>query len=104
MISTQVIDTALGHPAANIPIVLDYFVTGHGWREIGDGVTDPDGIIETFAEDSAAGLYRLTFDIAAYQPEPFFPSINVTFEITNTEDDCHLALYLGPYTYSISRG
>ena len=104
MISTQVIDTALGHPAANIPIVLDYFVTGHGWREIGNGVTDPDGIVETFDEEPATGFFRLTFDIAAYQAAPFFPSISVTFEITNTEDDCHLALHLGPYSYSISRG
>ena len=104
MISTQVIDTALGHPAGNIPVVLDHFATGRGWLELGGGVTDPDGIIETFGEDPAAGIYRLTFDIAAYQPEPFFPTISVTFEVTDAEDDCHLALHLSPYGYSVSRG
>jgi hydroxyisourate hydrolase len=104
MISTQVIDTALGHPAANIPVVLDYFATGHGWRELSAHVTDSDGIVETFAENAAAGIYRLTFDIAAYQADPFFPTIGVTFEVTDTEDDCHLALLLSPYGYTVSRG
>lgn len=104
MISTQVIDISLGRPAANIPVVLDLFVTGHGWREIGQGVTDSDGIVETFGENGAPSIYRLAFDIAAYRPDPFFPAINITFEIGASDEDCHLSLHLSPYGYSVSRG
>ena len=104
MISIQVIDISLGRPAVNIPVVLDLFVTGHGWREIGQAVTDADGIVETFGESGAPSIYRLTFDIAAYRSDPFFPSINVTFEISPSDEDCHIALHLSPYGYSVSRG
>ena len=104
MISTQVIDTTLGRPAANVPVVLDLFITGHGWHEIGRRVSDTDGIVETFGESPAVGIYRLTFDIAAYQPDPFFPSINATFDVTNADDDCHLSLHLSRFGYSVSRG
>jgi 5-hydroxyisourate hydrolase-like protein (transthyretin family) len=118
MISTQVIDTAIGHPAANIPTVLDYFVAETGWQEVGKSVTDEDGIIETFGETSGetsgeneasgdsppAGIYRLTYDIAAYQTDPFFPTIGVTFEVTDTTDDCHVTLNLSPFGYTVSRG
>lgn len=110
MISTQVIDTSIGRPAANVPVVLDYFVASKGWHEAGHSFTDADGIVEQFGEDNAlgatpaAGIYRLTYDIAAYQTHPFYPTIGVTFEITQTADDCHLALHLSPFGYSVARG
>jgi 5-hydroxyisourate hydrolase len=104
MISTQIIDISLGRPAADIPVILDLFVTGHGWREIGQGVSDSDGIVETFGETGGPGIYRLTYDVASYRSDPFFPSINVTFEIGGSDDDCHLALHVSPFGYSVSRG
>jgi 5-hydroxyisourate hydrolase-like protein (transthyretin family) len=104
MISTQVIDTTLGRPAANVPVILDLFVTGHGWHELSRRTSDADGIVENFAETPAAGIYRLTYDIAAYQPDPFFPAINVTFDVNNADDDCHLALHLSRFGYAVSRG
>ena len=39
MITTQVLDTARGAPAARIPVQLDIFITGQGWHEVGHGVT-----------------------------------------------------------------
>jgi 5-hydroxyisourate hydrolase len=105
MISTQVIDTSIGRPATSVPVVLDYFVPSKGWQEFAHDFTDADGIIEHFGEDApAAGIYRLTYDIAAYQTDPFFPTIGITFEITQTADDCHLALHLSPFGYSVARG
>src|SRR5262249_23921857 len=104
MISTQVTDISLGRPAATIPIVLDLFVTGHGWREIGQGVSDSDGIVESFGENTTPGIYRLTYDIASYRSDHFFPSVNVMFEVGASDDECHLALHLSPYGYSVSRG
>jgi 5-hydroxyisourate hydrolase-like protein (transthyretin family) len=104
MISTQVIDISLGRPAATIPIVLDFFVTGHGWREIGQGVSDSDGIVESFGPSASPGIYRLTYDIAAYRSDPFFPSILVMFEVGASDEECHLALHVSPYGYAVSRG
>ncbi len=39
MITTQVLDTARGAPAARIPVQLDIFITGQGWHEVGHSVT-----------------------------------------------------------------
>lgn len=103
MITAQVIDTSLGRTAALVPVLLDHFTTGGGWQEIGQGVTDAEGLVEGFGEPPGAGIYRLTFDVAAYQADPFFPTIGVTFEVGDTEQDCHLALLLSPFAYSVSR-
>jgi 5-hydroxyisourate hydrolase len=104
MITTHVLDTARGLPAALIPVQLDMFITGHGWREIGHGITNDEGRIGDFGEPPAAGVYRLMFDIAAYLPNAFFPSIAVTLEVRDPEEHYHLPLLLSPFGYSIYRG
>ena len=104
MITTHVLDTARGLPAALIPVQLDMFITGHGWREIGHGITNDEGRIGDFGEPAAAGVYRLMFDIAAYLPSAFFPSITVTFEVSDPKDHYHLPLLLSPFGYSTYRG
>ena len=103
MISTHVLDSALGTPAARMPVQLDMFIHGHGWREVGHGVTNFDGDILAFEEPEVAGVYRLMFDVAAYQPSSFFPSVIVTFEIRETTEHYHLPLVLSPYGYSTYR-
>jgi 5-hydroxyisourate hydrolase len=104
MISTQVIDTARGRPAAHIPVELDLFITGQGWYEVGRGFTNSEGMIGDFGEPAAAGLYRLMFDIASYSPDAFFPSISIAFEIRDFNDHFHVPLQLSPYGYSVYRG
>ena len=42
MITTHVLDTARGRPAAGVPIVLER-ASGDGWQELGRGATDADG-------------------------------------------------------------
>jgi 5-hydroxyisourate hydrolase len=95
LITAQVIDTALGRTAALVPVLLDRFVTDV-WEELGQRVTG-------FGEHPGEGLYRLTFDVAAYQAESFFPTIGVTFEGRNNGQDCHMALLLSPFADSVSR-
>jgi 5-hydroxyisourate hydrolase len=104
MISTHVLDTARGTPAARIPVQLDLFITGQGWREVGYGVTSHDGSVVDFGEPLVQGLYRIMFDIAAYMPHAFYPSIAVTFEVRNPSEHYHLPLLLSPYGYSTYRG
>ena len=103
MITAQVIDTALGRTAALVPVLLDHFVTGAGWQEVGQGVTDSQGLVESLGAPPGEGIYRLTFDVAAYQVDPFFPTIGVTFEVRDAQQDCHLALLLSPFAYSVAR-
>lgn len=104
MVTTQVIDSALGQPAVRVPVELDFFISGHGWRQIGQGVTGQEGRIADFGEARAQGIYRLVYDVAAYTPEAFFASITVTIEVRDPAEPCHMVLLLSPYAYSTYRG
>jgi 5-hydroxyisourate hydrolase len=104
MITVQVHDVAEGKPAARIPIELDYFITGFGWKEVGRGLTDGEGRVRDFAEHPAPGLYRQMFDIAAYGAGAFFPSIPVIFEVRDVEDPVHIHLTISPFGYTAHRG
>jgi 5-hydroxyisourate hydrolase len=104
MISTNVLDLTRGQPAARMPVELDVFVTGHGWVEVGRGITTDTGEIEDFGEPEAQGLYRLMFDVASYMPHAFFPSIAVTFEIREPGDRFYLPLLLNQFGYTAYRG
>jgi 5-hydroxyisourate hydrolase len=104
MITTHVLDVANGGPAAQIPVELDVFVTGHGWRDAGRGVTNVDGRILDFGEQPVAGIYRLMFDVGVYIPEPFFPTIWITFEVRDPNERYHVPLLLSPFGYTTYRG
>ena len=104
MITTHVLDTVRGVPAGRIGVELDFFITGHGWREVGRGVTDNEGRIRDFGEPSAAGIYRLMFDIASYSADAFFPSIAVTFEVTDAKQHYHVPILLSRFGYTVYRG
>lgn len=103
MITTQVLDTARGAPGARIPVQLDVFIHGQGWREVGHGITGSDGRVLDFGEASAAGIYRLMFDVAAYMPHALFPSIAITVEVQQPSEQYHLPLLLSPYGYTTYR-
>ena len=103
MITTYVLDTARGAPAPRIPVELDTFITGHGWHEVGRGITSHDGRIMDFGEPAAAGVYRLMFDVGSYMPQAFFPSITVTFEVRDPEEQFHVPLLLSPFGYTTYR-
>ncbi len=104
MITTHVIDTATGGPAARIPVELDVFVSGHGWRDAGRGVTNGDGRVLDFGETAAPGIYRLMFDVAVHIPDAFFPTISITFEVRDEKEHHHVPLLLSPFGYTTYRG
>ena len=98
-ITTHVLDTARGRPAAGIPVRLEG-PAGH----LGDAVTDHDGrVADLGPERLEPGTYRLTFDVAAYDRDSFFPQVAVTFRVTDDEHH-HVPLLLAPFTYSTYRG
>jgi 5-hydroxyisourate hydrolase len=103
MISTQIQDSSRGAPGGRIPVELDLFVPGQGWKEVGYGITNAEGHIEEFGELAVAGIYRLMFDIATHLPDAFFPSIAVTFEVRAIGEKHHIVLLLSPFGYTTYR-
>jgi len=101
-ITTHVLDTARGRPAAGVSVRLE-FRTGHEWRELAQGTTDADGRVRTLTGPSIdAGTYRLTFDTAARSD--FFPEVAIVFEVKDAQQHYHVPLLLSPFGYSTYRG
>lgn len=110
-ITTHVLDTARGRPAADLKIHLERRSPGGGWAELGRGATDNDGRLRTLLAAGAPlepGFYRITFDTGGYFAhlglEGFYPEVSVVFEIRDAAQHYHVPLLLSPYGYSTYRG
>jgi 5-hydroxyisourate hydrolase len=108
-ISTHVLDTALGRPAAGVRVILEQ-LDDTGVVSIGVGETDADGRLRELVpagQALEAGNYRLRFDTGGYfaatRRETFYPSVMVEFSVTS-EGHYHVPLLLSPYGYSTYRG
>ena len=108
-ITTHVLDTSLGRPAAGVPVTLEIQKAG-GWKEISRGATDADGRLRHLLEPGtlAKGTYRLTFETHAYfqarKIRALYPQITIAFEVQDTTEHYHIPLLLSPYGYSTYRG
>ncbi len=109
-ISTHVLDTSRGRPAAGVPVTLEYRA-GDGWEQRGGGFTDDDGRIEAVHREGGgldAGAYRLTFDTGAYHRghgiAAFHPRVVVEFEVREGSEHHHVPLLLSPFAYTTYRG
>ncbi len=103
-ITTHVLDTSRGCPAAGVPVVLERAV-GSGWDLVGRGTTDADGRARDLLTSAPEnGRYRLTFDTGSYLDGGFYPEVSVTFVVESAEDHYHVPLLLSPFGYSTYRG
>lgn len=108
-ITTHVLDTALGRPAAGVPVKLEK-AEGHGaWKLVGQGLTDAGGRLRNLLADSLeAGTYRLTFECATYfishNVEAFYPLVTVIFAVRDPAQHYHVPLLLSPHGYTTYRG
>jgi 5-hydroxyisourate hydrolase len=102
LVTTHVLDTAAGRPAAGIPV---RFERGDG-EPIAEGVTDEDGRIRDLGPETLApGVYRLVFDTGAYLgPDAFFPDVTLAFRIADGTAHHHVPVLLSPFAYSTYRG
>lgn len=103
MVTTHVLDTALGRPAAGIPVRL----CDDAGTVVAEGVTDADGRVGDLGPSALpSGTYRLTFDTAAYFGEMpcFHPEVTVAFALDEAQGHHHLPLLLSPFTYTTYRG
>jgi 5-hydroxyisourate hydrolase len=109
-ITTHILDTSRGRPAAGVLVVLDHR-TLEGYREVGNGVTDGDGRIRGLTPSDKpidTGVYRLTFHVGAYfhelGVEAFYPEVVVLFHVKDGAQHYHVPLLLNPFGYSTYRG
>jgi len=99
-ISTHVLDTEHGRPAAGVPVRL-YRVEAADEIPISAGVTDDDGRIRSLLDGPlASGEYRLEFSVGGH----FFARVSVTFRVDDTSRSYHVPLLLAPYSMTTYRG
>ncbi|KAA1422191.1 hydroxyisourate hydrolase [Mumia zhuanghuii] len=106
-VTTHVLDTSLGLPAAGIAVTLSH-VDDRAVEPMAVGTTDTDGrITDLGPRHIPAGTYRLTFDTDAYfardDRATFYPAVEVTFTIDGAAH-VHVPLLLSPYGFSTYRG
>lgn len=110
-ISTHVLDTARGRPAAAVPVRLEREEASGSWQLVASGRTDDDGRCAQLAPEGAAlasGLYRLVFDTGSYHAaqkvEGLYPVVQITFAVRDGETHFHIPLLLSPNGYTTYRG
>jgi 5-hydroxyisourate hydrolase len=113
-LSTHVLDTARGKPAAGIAIRL-YTCNGDDRRLMKSTLTNADGrTAEPLLQgsDLRAGIYELVFSAGDYhgaQTEipnlpPFLNEVVVRFGVSDPAANYHVPLLLSPYGYTTYRG
>ncbi len=109
-ISTHILDTSRGRPAAGVAVTLEHR-DGDAWSVVGRGTTDADGRLRTLVPDGAplaTGAWRLRFEVAPYFTEQdtrtFFPTVEITFHVASAGEHYHVPLLLSPFGYSTYRG
>ena len=109
-ITTHVLDTARGRPAAGVPVTLEAKLHG-GWAVVGRGATDADGRLRDITPSGFVlkeGEYRLAFDVGFYFDasgvDGFYTEVVVNFVVRDAASHYHVPLLLSPYGYTTYRG
>jgi 5-hydroxyisourate hydrolase len=104
-ISTHVLDTETGRPAAGLPVRLVRVLSDGATRPAGAGRTDADGRISTLLDGTLeAGTYRIIFEVDEYRPQCFFREVSLEIAITDVGRSYHVPLLVAPYGISSYRG
>jgi 5-hydroxyisourate hydrolase len=102
-ISTHVLDSVAGRPAAGIAVRL--FA---GDDQIAEGITDRDGRCRLTEDATALGTHRLVFATGPWFAEQgrdtFYPEVVLTFAVREPSEHHHVPLLLAPFAYSTYRG
>ena len=106
-LTTHVLDTAHGSPAAGVEVTL----CDAAGNEITRGTTNADGrLSDPLLPEGGleAATYRMRFDTGAYFAASgtagFYPYVEVVFTITAPAEHYHVPLLLSPFGYSTYRG
>lgn len=115
-LSTHVLDTAHGRPAAGMRVTLQRIAADGSALTVRSVVLNQDGrnpdgpLLD--ASNMAVGRWRLLFEVAAYfkglgvqLPEPpFIDVVPLDFGIADAAGRYHVPLLVSPYGYSTYRG
>ncbi len=110
-LTTHVLDTSSGRPAAGIRVTL----SSAAGEPIASATTNTDGRLDApilQGEAFAAGVYELRFHVADYfrslgvdLPEPpFLDVVPIRFGIADAQAHYHVPLLISPFGYSTYRG
>lgn len=113
-LSTHVLDTARGKPAAGVKIAL-YALSGDARHKIKDVVTNQDGRTDApmlSGDDLRAGVYELVFFAGDYLRASgqasgetlFLDQIPIRFGVPDAAQHYHVPLLISPFAYSTYRG
>ncbi len=108
-VTTHVLDTAHGKPAAGVVVVLEQ-ETGQGWARVGAGTTDADGRQRALLAPGrlTEGVYRLHFEVGGYfravGVEAFWRDVTIEFVVRDAAAHYHVPLLVSPFGYSTYRG
>ena len=114
-LSTHVLDTMHGTPAAGMDVAL-YSMQGEQATLVRRFFLDADGRAPDGPLYDAAslrvGTYRLVFDVAGYfrargvhLPEPnFLGRVTLDFGVAHADQHYHVPLLVSPWSYSTYRG
>jgi len=114
-LSTHVLDTVTGRPAADVAIDLDALQPDGTWRHLKRITTNADGRTDQpllVGEAFKVGTYMLTFHLGAYfkghgvaTDEPaFLDVVPLRFSVADADGDYHVPLLATPWSYSTYRG
>ncbi|MDE2120131.1 MAG: hydroxyisourate hydrolase [Betaproteobacteria bacterium] len=113
-LTTHVLDTAAGRPAAAVRIDIHAERDG-AWRLLGSARTNADGRVDApllQGADLAPGRYRLVFHVGDYfraaghevaQPA-FLEQVPIEFGVSDARAHYHVPLLVTPWSYSTYRG
>jgi 5-hydroxyisourate hydrolase len=113
-LSTHVLDTMHGGPAAGMEVAL-YTTDGDAATLVKRFTLNSDGRSDGPLYDNNSlkvGTYRLVFDVASYfkargvtLPEPnFLNKVALDFGVAHTDQHYHVPLLVSPWSYSTYRG
>lgn len=113
-VSTHILDTSAGRPAAGVAVELSVREgRGAAWSAHATSTTDADGRCKDLpALPGGTTHARLTFEVEPYlqsrtdepgERESFFPEVSTVFAVTPGEH-YHVPLLLNPFGYSVYRG
>lgn len=114
-LTTHVLDTAHGKPAADMTITLYRVRHDQSLEELAQTQTNADGRTpEPLLQGPhfKVGTYELAFEVAPYflrigakvSEPPFFDVITIRFSIADAASHYHVPLLVSPWSYSTYRG
>ena len=114
-LTTHVLDTMNGCPAAGMPVALYRLAAGGAATRLGQWLLNADGRADGPLLQGAELLpapYRLVFEVAGYfrargvalPTPPFLDAVPIDFGIADPAQKYHVPLLTSPWAYSTYRG